>query len=120
MFRLLELFLIIGSVVTRHSVHIPQSYSLRTSNAYCVSHADSTSVSAGGEGFGNVGVNESSSKRVGDEYMMGVVILVVPVAVLAWFPFLSKFQTRLLFNQAFSQGLQIQRILAGGKKQKQK
>ncbi|KAL6993022.1 Callose synthase 5 [Sarracenia purpurea var. burkii] len=55
----------------------------------------------------------------GYEYMMGIVIL-VPVAILAWFPFVSEFQTRLLFNQAFSRGLQIQRILAGGKKQKQK
>ncbi|KAK9102524.1 hypothetical protein Sjap_019778 [Stephania japonica] len=52
----------------------------------------------------------------GYEYMMGVVIF-TPVAVLAWFPFVSEFQTRLLFNQAFSRGLQISRILAGGKKQ---
>ncbi|KAL7170896.1 hypothetical protein ACSBR2_035703 [Camellia fascicularis] len=55
----------------------------------------------------------------GYEYIMGVVIF-VPIAVLAWFPFVTEFQTRLLFNQAFSRGLQIQRILAGGKKQKQK
>ncbi|XP_052191392.1 callose synthase 5 isoform X2 [Diospyros lotus] len=55
----------------------------------------------------------------GYEYLMGVVIF-TPVAILAWFPFVSEFQTRLLFNQAFSRGLQIQRILAGGKKQKQK
>ncbi|KAK7858339.1 callose synthase 5 [Quercus suber] len=53
----------------------------------------------------------------GYEYIMGLVIF-VPVAVLAWFPFVSEFQTRLLFNQAFSRGLQIQRILAGGKKNK--
>lgn len=53
----------------------------------------------------------------GYEYVMGLVIL-APVAVLAWFPFVSEFQTRLLFNQAFSRGLQIQRILAGGKKHK--
>ncbi|CAI9753068.1 unnamed protein product [Fraxinus pennsylvanica] len=53
----------------------------------------------------------------GYEYIMGIVIF-TPVAVLAWFPFVSEFQTRLLFNQAFSRGLQIQRILAGGKKQK--
>ncbi|KAF7840107.1 callose synthase 5 [Senna tora] len=53
----------------------------------------------------------------GYEYLMGVVIL-APVAILAWFPFVSEFQTRLLFNQAFSRGLQIQRILAGGKKHK--
>ncbi|KAK6128378.1 hypothetical protein DH2020_037854 [Rehmannia glutinosa] len=53
----------------------------------------------------------------GYEYLMGLVIF-GPVAVLAWFPFVSEFQTRLLFNQAFSRGLQIQRILAGGKKNK--
>ncbi|XP_075501475.1 callose synthase 5-like isoform X1 [Primulina tabacum] len=53
----------------------------------------------------------------GYEYLMGLVIF-TPVAVLAWFPFVSEFQTRLLFNQAFSRGLQIQRILAGGKKHK--
>ncbi|RYQ84944.1 hypothetical protein Ahy_B10g104451 [Arachis hypogaea] len=53
----------------------------------------------------------------GYEYLMGVIIF-APVAVLAWFPFVSEFQTRLLFNQAFSRGLQIQRILSGGKKNK--
>ncbi|WOL08654.1 callose synthase 5-like [Canna indica] len=51
------------------------------------------------------------------EYVMGVLIF-LPVAVLAWFPFSYEFQTRLLFNQAFSRGLQISRILAGGKKLK--
>ncbi|CAN7048620.1 hypothetical protein IGI04_042174 [Brassica rapa subsp. trilocularis] len=53
----------------------------------------------------------------GYEYIMGVVIF-MPVTVVEWFPFISEFQTRLLFNQAFSLGLQIQHILAGGKKQK--
>ncbi|KAI4317107.1 hypothetical protein L6164_025011 [Bauhinia variegata] len=53
----------------------------------------------------------------GYDYLMGVVIF-APVAILAWFPFVTEFQTRLLFNQAFSRGLQIQRILAGGKKNK--
>ncbi|KAK8959485.1 Callose synthase 5 [Platanthera guangdongensis] len=48
---------------------------------------------------------------------MGLVIFSL-VAVLAWFPFVSEFQTRLLFNQAFSRGIQISRILAGGKKQR--
>ncbi|CAN6448092.1 unnamed protein product [Victoria cruziana] len=52
----------------------------------------------------------------GYDYIMGLTIF-APVAVLAWFPFVSEFQTRLLFNQAFSRGLQISRILAGGKKQ---
>ncbi|KAK3199931.1 hypothetical protein Dsin_023346, partial [Dipteronia sinensis] len=53
----------------------------------------------------------------GYDYLMGYIIF-APVAILAWFPFVSEFQTRLLFNQAFSRGLQIQRILAGGKKHK--
>ncbi|KAJ3682007.1 hypothetical protein LUZ60_014580 [Juncus effusus] len=37
----------------------------------------------------------------------------VPLAIFSWFPFLSTFQTRLLFNQAFSRGLEISLILAG-------
>lgn len=51
------------------------------------------------------------------EFLMGLVLL-TPVAILAWFPFISDFQTRLLFNQAFSRGLQISRILAGRKEKK--
>ena len=46
------------------------------------------------------------------EYVMGL-FLFMPIAILAWFPFISDFQTRLLFNQAFSRGLQVSRILAG-------
>ncbi|XP_042393407.1 callose synthase 10 isoform X2 [Zingiber officinale] len=45
---------------------------------------------------------------------MGAVIF-VPVAFLSWFPFVSTFQSRLLFNQAFSRGLEISLILAGNK-----
>ncbi|KAF7834153.1 callose synthase 5 [Senna tora] len=66
------------------------------------------------------GIGMWSSVRAlarGYEYLMGVLIF-GPVAILAWFPFVSEFQTRLLYNQAFSRGLQIQRILAGGKKNK--
>ncbi|KAG8045068.1 hypothetical protein GUJ93_ZPchr0008g13161 [Zizania palustris] len=48
------------------------------------------------------------------ENMMGL-ILFLPIGLLSWFPFVSEFQTRLLFNQAFSRGLQISRILAGQK-----
>ncbi|KAF3444992.1 hypothetical protein FNV43_RR14685 [Rhamnella rubrinervis] len=48
------------------------------------------------------------------EYVMGL-ILFTPIAVLSWFPFVSEFQTRLLFNQAFSRGLQISMILSGKK-----
>ncbi|URD86789.1 callose synthase [Musa troglodytarum] len=45
---------------------------------------------------------------------MGMVIF-APVAFLSWFPFVSTFQSRLLFNQAFSRGLEISLILAGNK-----
>lgn len=45
-----------------------------------------------------------------------IVGLLTPVAFLAWFPFVSEFQTRMLFNQAFSRGLQISRILGGQRK----
>ncbi|PKI66616.1 hypothetical protein CRG98_012958 [Punica granatum] len=45
---------------------------------------------------------------------MGVLIF-TPIAILSWFPFVSTFQSRLLFNQAFSRGLEISLILAGNK-----
>ncbi|KAL8495893.1 hypothetical protein ACS0TY_019858 [Phlomoides rotata] len=51
----------------------------------------------------------------GYELLIGL-LLFTPVAFLAWFPFVSEFQTRMLFNQAFSRGLQISRILGGPKK----
>ncbi|KAI9178176.1 hypothetical protein LWI28_023576 [Acer negundo] len=50
------------------------------------------------------------------EYVMGLVLF-TPTAILSWFPFVSEFQTRLLFNQAFSRGLQISMILSGRKDQ---
>nr|POF25394.1 callose synthase 1 [Quercus suber] len=53
----------------------------------------------------------------GYEIIMGL-LLFTPVAFLAWFPFVSEFQTRMLFNQAFSRGLQISRILGGKKKER--
>lgn len=45
---------------------------------------------------------------------MGMFIF-IPIAICSWFPFVSTFQTRLLFNQAFSRGLEISLILAGNK-----
>ncbi|KAF3452613.1 hypothetical protein FNV43_RR03046 [Rhamnella rubrinervis] len=51
----------------------------------------------------------------GYEIVMGL-LMFTPVAFLAWFPFVSEFQTRMLFNQAFSRGLQISRILGGQRK----
>ncbi|KAL0353936.1 UNVERIFIED_CONTAM: putative callose synthase 8 [Sesamum angustifolium] len=49
------------------------------------------------------------------DYGMGVVLF-APIAILAWLPIISAFQTRFLFNEAFSRRLQIQPILAGKKK----
>ncbi|KAK9129040.1 hypothetical protein Syun_017837 [Stephania yunnanensis] len=43
---------------------------------------------------------------------MGMLIF-IPIAMFSWFPFVSTFQTRLMFNQAFSRGLEISLILAG-------
>lgn len=45
---------------------------------------------------------------------MGMIIF-IPVAMLSWLTFVSTFQTRLLYNQAFSRGLEISLILAGDK-----
>ncbi|XP_059281975.1 callose synthase 7-like [Lycium ferocissimum] len=53
------------------------------------------------------------------ECIMGLFIF-TPIVVLSWFPFVSEFQTRLLFNQAFSRGLQIAMILAGKKDESSK
>ncbi|XP_042488374.1 callose synthase 3-like isoform X2 [Macadamia integrifolia] len=55
----------------------------------------------------------------GYEIFMGL-LLFSPIAFLAWFPFVTEFQTRMLFNQAFSRGLQIQRILGQRKSSKNK
>ncbi|GLT25134.1 hypothetical protein SLA2020_002850 [Shorea laevis] len=123
MFRLLKLFLFIGSVVTLGMLFyflgltvgdIFQSLLAFMPTGWAIlqiSQACKPCVK---------GIGMWSSVKAlarGYEYMMGVIIF-APVAVLAWFPFVTEFQTRLLFNQAFSRGLQIQRILSGGKKQK--
>ncbi|ONM00698.1 Callose synthase 10 [Zea mays] len=49
---------------------------------------------------------------------MGAIIF-VPIVVFSWFPFVSTFQSRFLFNQAFSRGLEISLILAGNKANQQ-
>ncbi|KAK9154596.1 hypothetical protein Sjap_002076 [Stephania japonica] len=43
---------------------------------------------------------------------MGMLVF-IPIAMFSWFPFVSTFQTRLMFNQAFSRGLEISLILDG-------
>ncbi|XP_070674723.1 callose synthase 9-like [Malus domestica] len=45
---------------------------------------------------------------------MGMLIF-IPIALSSWFPFVSTFQTRLMFNQAFARGLEISLVLAGNK-----
>ncbi|KAK3013532.1 hypothetical protein RJ639_008355 [Escallonia herrerae] len=51
------------------------------------------------------------------DYGMGIVLF-APIASLAWLPIISAFQTRFLFNEAYSRGVQIQPILPGKKKHK--
>ena len=46
------------------------------------------------------------------ELGFGIIVL-IPVAVLSWLPGFQSMQTRILFNEAFSRGLQISRILVG-------
>eukprot|EP00257_Ricinus_communis_P021658 XP_015581193.1 callose synthase 5 isoform X2 [Ricinus communis] len=123
MFRLLKLFLFIGCVVTLvilfTTLHLTVGDILQSLLAFLptgwallqIAQA-CRPVVKGLKMWGSV-----KALARGYEYMMGLAIF-APVAVLAWFPFVSEFQTRLLFNQAFSRGLQIQRILAGGKKNK--
>ena len=47
--------------------------------------------------------------------MLFGVIVIAPVALLSWLPGFQAMQTRILFNDAFSRGLQISRIISGKK-----
>ncbi|CAI9087448.1 OLC1v1021519C1 [Oldenlandia corymbosa var. corymbosa] len=42
-------------------------------------------------------------------------IVMVPLAIVSWMPGLESMQTRILFNEAFSRGLQISQLLTGKK-----
>jgi callose synthase len=44
-------------------------------------------------------------------------IVLVPLALLSWLPGFQAMQSRILFNQAFSKGLLISRLLSGKKSQ---
>ncbi|KAI9121394.1 hypothetical protein K1719_008427 [Acacia pycnantha] len=48
------------------------------------------------------------------DLLIGVIVM-APVAMLSWLPGFQSMQTRILFNEAFSRGLQISRILTGKK-----
>ncbi|CAH2052056.1 unnamed protein product [Thlaspi arvense] len=123
MFRLLKLFLFIGTVVIVgmlfHFLKLTVGDIMQSLLAFLPTGWALLQISQVGRQLMKAVGMWGSVKALarGYEYIMGVVIF-MPVTVLAWFPFVSEFQTRLLFNQAFSRGLQIQRILAGGKKQK--
>jgi len=57
-----------------------------------------------------------SIRSLGRLYDAGMgMIVFIPIAICSWLPFVSTFQTRLMFNQAFSRGLEISLILAGNK-----
>ncbi|XAR66463.1 1,3-beta-glucan synthase [Bertholletia excelsa] len=47
--------------------------------------------------------------------MLFGLIVMAPLAMLSWMPGFQSMQTRILFNEAFSRGLQISRILTGKK-----
>ncbi|KAI7731571.1 hypothetical protein M8C21_025224 [Ambrosia artemisiifolia] len=51
--------------------------------------------------------------------MFGVITM-TPVAFLSWMPAFQSMQTRILFNDTFSRGLQILKILSGKKSQVEK
>lgn len=46
------------------------------------------------------------------DMMLGLIVM-APLAFLSWMPGFQSMQTRILFNEAFSRGLQISRILTG-------
>ncbi|KAM6550222.1 hypothetical protein CsatB_000030 [Cannabis sativa] len=48
------------------------------------------------------------------DLLFGVIVM-MPMALLSWLPGFQAMQTRILFNEAFSRGLQISRILTGKK-----
>ncbi|KAL5730362.1 Callose synthase 12 [Ranunculus cassubicifolius] len=48
------------------------------------------------------------------DILFGIIVM-APVAFLSWMPGFQAMQTRILFNEAFSRGLQISRILTGKK-----
>nr|GEX66777.1 callose synthase 12-like [Tanacetum cinerariifolium] len=53
------------------------------------------------------------------DILFGVIIL-IPVAFLSWMPGFQAMQTRILFNDAFSRGLQIFKIIVGKKSKVEK
>jgi len=48
------------------------------------------------------------------DLLFGIIVM-APMAIFSWLPGFQSMQTRILFNEAFSRGLQISRIVSGKK-----
>ncbi|KAH6785388.1 hypothetical protein C2S51_037843 [Perilla frutescens var. frutescens] len=120
-FRLFKAFLFMGVMATIVTLSLICHLSMRDLIVCCLAFLPT--------GWGMILVAQTLRPKIEDtglwhfagvfarayDYGMGV-ILIAPLAVLAWLPIISAFQTRFLFNEAFSRRLQIQPILAGKKK----
>lgn len=120
-FRLFKAFLFLGVMATIVTLSLICHLSMRDLIVCCLAFLPT--------GWGMILVAQTLRPKIEDtglwhfarvfarayDYGMGV-ILIAPLAVLAWLPIISAFQTRFLFNEAFSRRLHIQPILAGKKK----
>ncbi|KAK9269020.1 hypothetical protein L1049_000788 [Liquidambar formosana] len=122
-FRLFKVFLFLGVLSTIISLSVICDLSLMDVIVCCLAFLPT--------GWGLILVAQAVRPKIEDtglwyftrilvqayDYGMGVVLF-APIAILAWLPIISAFQTRFLFNEAFNRHLQIQPILAGKKKHK--
>ncbi|CAI9088922.1 OLC1v1023382C1 [Oldenlandia corymbosa var. corymbosa] len=120
-FRLFKAFLFLGILATIITLSIICHLSFRDLVVCCLAFLPT--------GWGLILVGQAARPKIEGtalwhftkvfarsyDYGMGVVLF-APIAALAWLPIISAFQTRFLFNEAFSRRLQIQPILAGKKK----
>ncbi|KAH7844337.1 hypothetical protein Vadar_026931 [Vaccinium darrowii] len=122
-FRLFKAILFLGVIATIITLSIVCELSLKDLIVCCLAFFPT--------GWGLILVSQAVRPKIDEtglweftqvfaqayDYGMGVVLF-APIASLAWLPIISAFQTRFLFNEAFSRRLQIQQILAGKKKKK--
>ncbi|KAK9088625.1 hypothetical protein Scep_027707 [Stephania cephalantha] len=120
-YRLLKAFLFLAALSVIATLSVVCSLSLRDLIVCCLAFLPT--------GWGLISIAQAVRPKIQDtglwgfvrvlarayDYGMGVVLF-APVSLLAWLPIISAFQTRFLFNEAFSRRLQIQTILAGKKK----
>ncbi|KAK9085808.1 hypothetical protein Sjap_026219 [Stephania japonica] len=120
-YRLLKAFLFLAALSVIATLSVVCSLSLRDLIVCCLAFLPT--------GWGLISIAQAVRPKIQDtglwdfvqvlarayDYAMGVVLF-APIALLAWLPIISAFQTRFLFNEAFSRRLQIQTILAGKKK----